>query len=76
MKMEKQEPTKISAKVESRVNLGGYNNFIQVSIWVEDRVREGVDESTGAAIDRVYGLVEQKVAEKLSPYKEIESTDE
>jgi len=64
------QPSKISVRMESRVNLGGYNNYVSLALWIEDYVRE-TDKTTGAAFDRVHGLVEAKLAEKLEPYQAL-----
>jgi hypothetical protein len=60
--------TKISVRLGTTVNLGDFEN-IRLDVEVQDHVRS-VDKSTGAAIDRVYSLVEAKLAEKLQPYKD------
>lgn len=60
--------TKISVRLGTTVKLADFEN-IRLDIEVEDRVREGIDKNTPAAIDRVYDLVEAKLAEKLEPYK-------
>jgi hypothetical protein len=64
-----EQPTGISIKLETTVNLGNYEN-IRLEIRVDDRVREGIDKNTGEAIDRIYSLVETKLAEKLETYEE------
>ena len=48
-------------------NLGNYES-IRVSLGVEDYTRK--DETTNAAMDRVYSFVEKKLIEKM---EEIES---
>jgi hypothetical protein len=63
-----EQVTKISVRLGTTVNLGDFEN-IRLDIEVQDHVRS-VDKSTGTAIDRVYALVEAKLAEKLEPYKE------
>lgn len=63
-----EQPTTISIKLETTVNLGNYEN-IRLEIRVDDRVRDGIDKNTGAAIDRIYNLVETKLAEKLETYE-------
>lgn len=63
-----EQPTTISVKLETTVNLGNYEN-LKLEIRVDDRVRDGIDKNTGAAIDRIYNLVETKLAEKLEAYE-------
>lgn len=41
-------------------------DYVHIELEVEDQVREG--ENTPGAIDRIYALVEQKVAEKAQRY--------
>lgn len=60
--------TKISVRLGTTVNLGDFEN-VRLDIEVEDRVREGIDKNTPAAIDRVFDLVKEKLAEKLEPFK-------
>lgn len=60
--------TKIKVRLGTVVNLGNYEN-ISLELEVEDYVRDGVDKNSDAAIDRVYSLVEKKLAEKLEPFK-------
>lgn len=64
-----QPVTEVEVRLETTVNLGNFEN-IKASIRVTDRVREGVDANTGEAIDRVFSLVETKLAEKLEGYGE------
>lgn len=73
IQVENQEPTKISVRIGSKVNLGDYNS-LEVNFQVDDRVRE-TDKSTAAAIDRVFGLVEAKLVEKLKPYTNLAGSD-
>lgn len=43
------------------------DDYVHIELEVSDCVREA-DANTAAAIDRVYGLVEEKVAEKAKRY--------
>lgn len=53
--------------MRTTINLGNYENVV-IEIEVQDKVRPGVDENAAKAIDRVYGLVEGKVAEKARKF--------
>jgi len=64
-----QPVTEIAVRIKTIVNLGNYEN-IEAEITVKDRVREGVDSNSAEAIDRVWELVETKLAEKLEGYGE------
>lgn len=44
-------------------------DFVHIELEVTDQVRD-IDKSTAEAIDRVYALVESKVAEKARTYIE------
>lgn len=63
-----EQVTKISVRLGTTVNLGDFEN-VRLDVEVQDHVRS-TDKSTGAAVDRVFNLVEAKLAEKLEPYKE------
>jgi len=45
----------------------GESDFISVELELVDSVRS-IDKNTAAAIDRVYELVESKVAEKVQKF--------
>lgn len=63
------EPTRISVRVQARVNIGNYEH-VEKEIIVQDYVREGIDKNSGAALDRVHTLAEAKLAEYLDTYKD------
>lgn len=50
--------------MKTSLKLGEFD-FVSIEMEVTDHVRD-FDESTAKAIDRVYGLVQSKVAEKAS----------
>lgn len=58
------EQTRVTVRLGAKI-VENFNSRT-IEIEVTDHVREGVDNSTGAAIDRVYKLVESKVDERLS----------
>jgi hypothetical protein len=60
--MSEQEPvTKVGAKLEAKLNLGDYNHA-GLTLWVEDRVREDLDDNKASkALDRLVGLLEVKI---------------
>ena len=60
-------PTIVKVDLQYVRNLGNYES-IRVSLGVEDYTRK--DETTNAAMDRVYSFVEKKLIEKM---EEIES---
>lgn len=45
----------------------GEHDFVSIELELTDNVRD-FDKNTSEAIDRVYGLVESKVAEKAQKY--------
>lgn len=63
-----EQVTKVSARLSTTLNLGDFQN-VKIEFGVEDWVRPGVDESTGAALDRVYQLVDAKLTKKAQEYK-------
>ena len=46
----------------------GDSDYVSIELEVTDQVRPNVDKNTAAAIDRVYGLVQDKVAEKAQKF--------
>lgn len=54
--------------VKTSFKIGEFD-FVSIELELTDNVRS-IDENTAAAIDRVYGLVENKVAEKAQKYIE------
>jgi hypothetical protein len=59
--------TKIGARLEVKLNLGNYNN-VDLSVWIEDRVRSD-DGSTSAAVDRLTKLLNVKLDEWAREFK-------
>ncbi len=59
--------SKVTVSLGITKNLGNFEN-VRLDIQVEDETRiiEGKMETAGAAIDRVYKLVEKKIDEKLA----------
>ncbi len=55
------------ALVKTSFKLGD-SDYVSIELEVTDYVRQDVDKSTAAAIDRVYGLVQDKVAEKAQKF--------
>lgn len=45
----------------------GESDYVSIELEVTDQVRT-TDKNTAAAIDRVYGLVQDKVAEKAQKF--------
>lgn len=64
--------THISVKLGKTISDGDYGG-IRIDIGVNDHVREDRDGTgkagVSAAIDRVYAIVEKKLAEKLSEFE-------
>ncbi len=60
--MSDQEPiTKVGAQLEAKLNLGDFNNA-KLSLWVEDRVREDLDDGKASrALDRLVNLLDVKL---------------
>lgn len=58
----------VRVELSTTINLGNFENF-KISIDVSDYVRD-TDLNTSTAIDRVYKLVEDKLAEKASIYSD------
>jgi hypothetical protein len=59
--MSEQEPvTKVGARLEAKINLGDYNHA-ELTLWVEDRVRDLDEGKASKAIDRLTGLLEVKL---------------
>lgn len=60
--MSEQEPvTKVGAQLEAKLNLGDFNNA-KLSLWVEDRVRDDIDQGkTGNALDRLVNMLDAKL---------------
>jgi hypothetical protein len=54
--------TSVRVNLEYVRNLGNYES-VRVSLGVEDSLRN--DETTNAAMDRVYNFVEKKLLEKM-----------
>ena len=52
--------------MKSSLKLGEFD-FVSIEIEVSDHVRD-IDKSTGDAVDRVYNLVQSKVAEKAQKF--------
>lgn len=69
--MNEQEPiTKVGAKLSARLNLGDYN-WVEFTEWVEDRVRDDIDEGkTSNAIDRLTALLDAKLENWAQDYKD------
>lgn len=65
MKREVMDTTKIKIGLVTTVNLGNFEN-VKFEIVVDDFCREG--ETASVAIDRIYGLVENKILEKVAQY--------
>lgn len=66
------EQTRVGASFEVKLNLGNYNSA-KVNLWIEDRVRDDLDEGkTGRALDRLKSLLDVKVEEWS---REIRSDD-
>ena len=61
------DTTKIKVGLTTTVNLGNFENA-KFEITVEDFVRS-TDTTTGAAIDRVFDLIEKKIVEKVEQYR-------
>ena len=65
------EETKVSVTLGYTLNLGNFQS-LRIDISVSDNKREG--ENTEQAFERVYGFVENKLAEKVKEASaEIES---
>jgi hypothetical protein len=64
-KMENQ--SQVRALVKTSFKLGD-SDYVSIELEVTDQVRPGVDKNTAAAVDRVYGLVQDKVAEKAQKF--------
>lgn len=52
---------RVGARLSAQLNLGDYN-LVKMEVWVEDRVRDDLDEGkTSRAVDRVRSLVDDKL---------------
>lgn len=60
------EKPQVRALVKTSFRLGEHD-FVSVEMELVDSVRS-MDKNTAAAIDRVYDLVESKVAEKVKKF--------
>lgn len=58
------EKTQVRAMLKTTFRVK--EDYIHIELEVSDHSREG--ENTAAALDRVFGLVERKVAEKAQKY--------
>jgi hypothetical protein len=56
------EETKVAVGLGYTLNLGNFQS-LRIDISITDSKRES--ENTGEAFDRVYGFVEEKLAEKV-----------
>jgi methyl coenzyme M reductase subunit D len=63
------EQTKINVSLGYTLNLGNFQS-LRIDIGIIDSKREG--EHVDEAFERVYGFVEQKLAEKVNEAKEQE----
>jgi hypothetical protein len=55
------DTTKVGARFDAKLNLGNYNSA-EISLWVEDRVRDDLDDGkTGRALDRIKELLDAKI---------------
>ena len=62
--------SRVGAKLTARLNLGDYN-WIEFSEWIEDDVREDLDEGkTSRALDRLYGLLDKKLEDWATEHKD------
>lgn len=67
--MSEQEPvTKIGAKLSAKLNLGDFNNA-ELTVWIEDRVRE-TDGSTSKAMDRLTTFLDAKLEAWARDFKD------
>lgn len=62
--MSELEKTRVRVALKFVRNLGNYES-VHVELGIEDWVRE-TDSNTGAAMDRVYKFVEEKLTEKVN----------
>jgi len=61
MKKMNDDPRKVGAQMEVKINLGDYNTA-KLSLWVEDRPREDLDDGKfSKALDRLINLLEIKL---------------
>ena len=68
--MTEQEPvTKIGARLEAKLNLGDYNN-VDLSLWIEDRVRDIDDNRASNALDRLVHLLDAKLEKWAEGFKD------
>lgn len=60
------EKPQVRALVKTSFKIGEFD-YVSVELELVDNVRS-IDKNTAAAIDRVYDLVESKVAEKVQKF--------
>lgn len=61
--------TKISVTLGATLNIKDKYNNVKWSFTVDDWVRPS-DDSTEAALDRVYDLLDKKIEEKVKEYED------
>ena len=65
-----EEATRVGAKLSARLNLGDYN-WVEFTEWVEDRVRDDIDEGRASkAMDRLNALLDTKLETWARAYKD------
>jgi hypothetical protein len=69
------ENTKVGAKLSARLNLGDYNHA-ELTLWVEDRVRDDLDEGkTTRALDRLVTMLDVKLGNWAEGLKDESGTE-